>query len=215
MNFSVIHATLGRPQTAALMRELWLSRAENPGEVEYLFGLHSFDAESMALLSQFPHAVTDKRGAGPNLESCAAISAGTILVQAQDDITPPHGWDAKLLAKITELNAPAFVCVSDGHRTDFLHVTSIMTRAYMERKARGDCDGCGFGHPGYFSMFWDTENSIRAYRDGVAIDARELVFYHDHPVFVPGKAWDETYEIENAAEHYTNGSALFKSRNPV
>ncbi len=213
MTFSIIHATLGRATQALDIRKLWLSRADKPSQVEYLFGLHAFDAESITALSHHRHSLTELTGAGPNLQACAAISTGKVLVQAQDDIIPPIGWDTSLLAKLPDLDAEAFVCVSDGFRTDWIRVTSIMTRAYMERKARGDCDGCGFGHPGYFSMYWDTENSYRATRDGVCANGTDLVFYHDHPVFTD-RPLDATYLLENEPIHYTEGKALFEKRNP-
>lgn len=218
--FSVIHATLGRVAEAICAREQWLARADNPHAVEYIYGLHSFDKTSRKFLGGFRHSLTDKKGAGPNLEAAAAISTGRVIVQAQDDILPPYHWDTLLLERLGDLiEKPSFVAVSDGHRKDRIHVTSIMTRPYMEFKAKGDCEGCGFGHPGYFSMYWDTENSYRAYRDARdgkcnLIDATDLVFFHDHPAFVKGKPWDETYKIENAPEHYDAGAKLFNERNP-
>jgi hypothetical protein len=220
--FSIIHATLGREKQALAMREIWLNRADNPLAVEYIFGLHEFDNNSRTFLAGIKHSLTQKKGAGPNLESAAALSTGKILVQAQDDIVPPRHWDTLLLQKIGDrIDKPCFVTVSDGHRTDQIHVTSVMTRAYMDQKGRGDCEGCGFGHPGYFSMYWDTENSYRAYQDGEngnvnLIDGRDLVFFHDHPIFQGKKIeeMDKTYQIENAPEHYSEGRALFDKRNP-
>lgn len=209
---SVIHATLGRPQQALAIRELWLSRAKNPNGIQYIFGLHSFDEKSGALKG-FPHAITDRPGAGPNLASAASIATGEVFVQAQDDIFPPEGWDEIILNRLGDLTVPKFLAVSDGHRNDRLCVTSIMTRPYVEQKAIS-CDGGGFGHDGYHSMYWDTENTYRAYKDGVVTEAKDVVFFHNHPAFVPGLPWDQTYQIENAPEHYKTGAELFNQRNP-
>jgi glycosyltransferase involved in cell wall biosynthesis len=216
---SVIHATFGRPDQAVNIRNLWLSRAKDPRRVEYLFGVHSFDSGSVLRLRGYRHSQTDKKGAGPNLEACAAKSTGAILIQAQDDILPPQDWDQILIDRFEGVKGPAFMTVSDGHRKDQIHVTSVMNREYMEIKAKEDCEGCGFGHPAYFSMYWDTENSYRAYKDGeegiiTLIDGTDTVFFHDHPTFVKGKPWDETYKIENAPEHYEEGQRLFYERNP-
>lgn len=221
--FSIVHATLGRVQAALAMREQWFARADNPLGVEYIFGLHAFDQDSMRFLKGFRHSETDNRGAGPNLEAAAAISTGSIIIQAQDDIIPPMHWDTLLLEKLKDVHIgkdPIFVTVSDGHRKDRIHVTSIMSRTYMNQKAAGDCSGCGFGHPGYFSMYWDTENSYRAYRDArdgkcKLVNATDLIFFHDHPAFVKNRPWDETYKIENAPEHYKAGLKLFRARNPM
>lgn len=221
--FSIIHATLNRVKEAVAIRDLWLSRADNPLIVEYVYGLHSFDVASLKYLTGFNHHVTDKKGSGPNWTHAADISTGHIVIQAQDDVIPPMHWDTLLLERLNNQGVSFdedvfFMAVGDGQRNDELCITSIMSREYLEFKAL-EGQGNGFGHDGYFSMFWDNENTHRAYRDQKAgdckvIEAQDLIFYHDHPLFNPAKPMDSTYEIENAPEHYEAGRKLFLDRNP-
>jgi hypothetical protein len=217
--FSIIHATLGRPEQALQIREMWLSRARSPENVEYIFGLHSFDAPSVRHLSGFKHTVTDLKGAGVNYDTAAGAATGQIIIQAQDDCYPPDGWDVELSRLIPDPSKPVFLATNDGHRTDRISVNTIMTRSYMDIKARRETGENGFFHRGYVTVYPDTENSFRAIMDGKAgvceyIEARDFVIYHDHPMFNPGVPVDATYEWENAPENYAQGAKLFSERNP-
>ena len=62
-------------------------------------------------------------------------------------------------------------------------------------------------------MYSDNEFTHRAYRDGVVIEARDLVFEHRHPYAGKG-AWDATYERQNRSVNYDIGFRLFCERNP-
>jgi len=216
---SIIHATLGRPEEALRIREMWLSRANHPENVEYIFGLHSWDAPSIRHLGGFVHSVTDQKGSATNYDVAAAMATGIIIVQAQDDCYPPDGWDDALIEIIATPYHPVFVAPNDGHRSDRLSVNTIMTRAYMDIKADRDPGETGFFHRGYATVYPDTENSFRAIQDaesGVCQyrDARDFVLFHDHPAFNPEIPWDATYQLENAPENYASGHELFMKRNP-
>ena len=220
--FSIVHATLGRPLQALQMRELWLSRARNPNKVEYIFGIHEGDEKSGKMLKGFRHTVAPKGcGCPTNYDIAAGIVRGKIIIQAQDDIIPPAGWDDMILEKIEDLDAPAFIAVNDGQRTDRLCVSTVMTRAYMEQKKAEDADGSnGFMHRGYPGVFADTENTYRAYTDAAKgkcqlIEARDIIFFHDHPLFNQAVPWDATYQEENSPEANRIGSEVFNRRFPL
>jgi len=218
--FSILHATLGRPAKALAIREMWLSAADNPRAVEYIFGLHEGDDDSLRILKGFSHTVCAKGiGCPTNYDTAAGIARGTIIIQAQDDCYPPQGWDTMLLAAIKNPNEPAFVAVSDGQRGDRLCVNSIMTRSYMIKKSKLEDEGNGFMHREYPAVFADTENTYRAYKDAQdgycnLIEAKHIVIYHDHPHFNQSVPWDETYKWENSDENYRKGREIFLRRNP-
>jgi hypothetical protein len=217
--FSIIHATLDRPLQALAIRELWLSRAKHPENVQYIFGLHDFDKRSKRVLGGFEHTVTKKKGSAENYDLAAGLAIGQVIVQAQDDCYPPQDWDVELSKLIPDINAPAFVAVSDGHRTDRLCVNTVMTSAYMKLKAGRETGENGFFYRGYVTVFPDTENSYRAIKDAENglieyIDAPQFVIYHDHPMFNPAVPMDSTYEWENSPDNYKQGRALFMDRNP-
>jgi hypothetical protein len=220
VTFSIIHATLGRPEKALAIREMWLSRARFPKNVQYVFGLHDFDPKSIGLLKGFEHTITESKGAAVNYDTAAGIARGEIIIQAQDDCYPPEGWDVALLEIVETPNDPVFVACADGTRTDDLTVCSIMTRAYMDIKADRDPGENGFMHRGYTTVFPDTENSFRAIQDGKEgvcryVKAPQFAIYHDHPLYNPLVPWDATYEWENCDENYRTGSKLFAQRNPA
>jgi hypothetical protein len=220
VTFSIIHATLGRPEKALAIREMWLSRARFPQNVQYVFGLHDFDPKSISFLKGFEHTITESKGAAINYDTASGIARGEIIIQAQDDCYPPEGWDVALLEIVETPNDPVFVACADGTRTDDLTVCSIMTRAYMDIKANRDPGENGFMHRGYTTVFPDTENSFRAIQDGKAgvchyVKAPQFVIYHDHPLYNPLVPWDATYEWENCDENYRTGSKLFAQRNPA
>lgn len=217
--FSIIHATLGRPEKALQIREMWLSRARHPENVEYIFGLHSYDTPSVRALSGYKHTLTDDEGGAINYDLAAGKATGQIIVQAQDDCYPPDGWDVDLCKLIPDTSKPIFVACGDGHRTDRISVNTIMTKVYMDIKEGRDPGENGFFHRGYITVYADTENSFRAIHDGMKgiceyIDAPEFVIYHDHPMFNPGVPIDATYEWENHPENYRIGAELFTQRNP-
>jgi hypothetical protein len=216
---SVIHGTLGRPQKALQIREMWLSRARYPENVEYIFGLHSFDEPSVKHLSGFNHTVTDLKGTANNYDTAAGAATGQIIVQGQDDCYPPDGWDVEIARLIPDPSKPVFVACNDGHRDDRLSCNPIFTSAYMGIKASRDPGENGFFHRGYSTVFPDTENSFRAIQDGLSgvceyIDAPELIIYHDHPFHNSGVPMDDTYRIENHPDNYRTGLEVFTRRNP-
>ena len=220
--FSIIHATLDRPEMALAIREMWMSRARHPENVEYIYGLHSWDEKSFDFLKGFKHTITELKGSSPNYDVAAGESTNQIIIQAQDDCYPPQDWDVQIAKAIGNPNRPVYLFTSDGcDRTDKakISVNSIMTRSYMELKASRDQGENGFFHRGYTSMYCDTENTVRAILDSQnglceLIAAPDIVILHDHPFFNPSKPWDSTYETENSQEHYKNGGELFNKRNP-
>jgi len=218
--FSIIHATLGRPEKALGIREMWLSRARNPNAVEYIFGLHHTDTKSIGILKGFQHNITEKIGAAPNYDEAAGLARGKIIIQAQDDCYPPQDWDVTILELIVNPDEPVFVAAGDGQRKDTLCVNVIQTAAYQRIKAtRKEGEGNGFFYPGYTTVYPDTEATYRAYKDSQSglcrlVEARDFVIYHDHPLFNPAIPWDETYQFENQPENYRKGLEVFQQRNP-
>jgi hypothetical protein len=217
--FSIVHATLERPEKALAIREMWMSRASKPENVDYVFGLHEFDKKSKNIIRGFKHSTTEERGSSKNYDIAAGESVGDIIIQGQDDCYPPQGWDDMIADAIPDTSKPVFLSTSDGQKETWLTINTIMTRAYMDIKAKRETNENGFFHRGYFSVYPDTENSHRAIEDGKNgiceyINARHIDIIHDHPTFNPEIPWDETYETENAVENYKSGLALFHERNP-
>lgn len=224
--FSIIHATRGRPKKAAEAMARWCERASRPNEIEYIMCCDENDEtrfEVIRLTNRIDvgfYSYVDHPGQGSASawDFGAKFSTGTILIQGQDDVEPPVGWDDLLVKKIVSApgpnpwEEPAFIAVSDGFRKDELCCTAIMNRArYKQQKE--------FIHPGYLSVFSDDDVTYRAKRDArdgkcIFINARDLVFLHRHHYHDKSVPMDATYELENSAEAYRIGGALFAKRNP-
>jgi hypothetical protein len=202
---SLIHATRGRAVMALAARELWLSRADNPKQIEHIFAFDSDDEESEKMLSGYRHIeVTEPAGCVRAWNEAAEFSTGKILVQLSDDWIPPHGWDTELIKRIGDTKVPSVLAISDGHRKDDLMCMAICTRAYYEQ------DGTFF-HPGFKSVYSDTWFSYMAYQRKAVIQARDFVFYHNNPYFERKDFQaDATYAASNSPERYKEGKELYE-----
>jgi hypothetical protein len=218
--FSIIHGTYKRPEQALAIREMWLSYAEDPMSVEYIFGLHHDDPASEKLLGGYRHTVTDKEGCCPNALATMRASHGKFVMVVADDLIPFPGWDKALRVELAKNNVTGFAYglpynatnrhvvlnFNDGWRTDGHMCHAFMSRDWMWDNVLSDpWPGTG--------MFSDNEFTHRARKAGVVIEAPHLLFEHRH--VLNGKAPDdETYQSQNALENYTEGLKLFKERNP-
>jgi hypothetical protein len=206
---SLIHATRGRHNKALACRERWLNAASDPAAIETIWCVDEDDRESVTIAKQFRHVVVPAGGGCVRAWNAGAERAeGKLIIQLSDDWLPSPGWDRALLAEIGDLDRPAAVAISDGHRRDDLLCMAILTRARWEQQGREIFSA------EYRSVFSDNEFSHRAWRDGVVIDARSrLTFEHMHPAFGRGEM-DATYAASNSAERYAEGRETFERRNP-
>lgn len=218
--FSLLHATRGRPEQALKTRDLFIKAAFAPLGVEHIFAIDADDAESIAALRHYRHVIVDQPNGCVKAWNCAAAdSTGQVLVQLSDDWEPCVNWDelcwlmladeaAKKPCKVGEL--PAVLAVDDGTRRDALLCMAILTRARYEQQGRE------MFSPEYFGVFSDNEFTVRAYDAGVVIQARHIIFKHNHPIFagLPPEQWDETHRRQNAPERYAQGVEVFNRRNP-
>ena len=226
---SLLHATRGRPHAAALARKYWYDTAGNPASIEHIFAIDEDDKESINALGTFRH-VRVKAGGGcvAAWNAAAAVSKGKVLIQLSDDWIPPICWDTEILNRIGDLEKPAVLAISDGHRKDGLLCMAILTRARYEQQKIVQFEttapgpdwaapsalkkhvGCYLFHPDFKSMYSDNYFTRRAYGDGVVIEARDFVIEHNHPVFNSATKMDKTYAESNAPERYAEGKATYE-----
>lgn len=199
---ALIHATRGRPRQASQARKMWLSLANKPELVEHIFVIDGDDEDSIPLKRM--HHVVIKPGGG----CVAAWNLGTarthapVVIQMSDDWTPPQNWDELVLSRIGDVSKPAVLAVSDGVRCDQLLCMVIATRKYFTE------DQFMF-HPWFKGVYSDNWFTEQAYKRGLVIEARDLVFNHHHPLFEGGQL-DQTYTVQNSPERYAEGKALLE-----
>lgn len=237
---SLLHATRKRPDLALLTRSTFYRAALMPLGVEHIFAIDADDTESLAALKDYRHVVVENpHGCVKAWNAAAAASSGQVLVQLSDDWNPCHDWDV-LIWEALEAYAkrapasivsgqdgsggsanvhpvpsvgevPAVLAINDGHRRDQLLCMAICTRARYEQQGRELFSG------EYFGVFSDNEFSLRAYLDGVVVQAQHIVMEHAHPLWQgkPEAEWHETTRRQNAPERYAEGLAIYNRRNPA
>jgi len=207
---SLVHATRGRASQALACRENWLNAAAQPAEVEHVFGVDGDDEETLKAVANLPHRVVKTPGGGCVAAWNAAAEGckGKVLLQLSDDWLPVPHWDLELLKRIGNLHRPAVLRISDGHRQDDLLCMAILTRARLKQQG-------WFLPPAYTGVYSDDEFSFRAFDDGVIIEARDLMFTHQHPNYDESVPMDETYRRQNDNARYAEAKKVFLERNPA
>ena len=222
---SLIHATRGRPKRAATARKLWLDLAEDPASIEHIFVIDDDDKLS-APLCRMHHIVIPPGGCVAAWNAGAALTSGQVIIQMSDDWLPPPRWDAQILKRFgwrfwkcpycapetsrcpycecfkDALKKPRVLAISDGHRTDDLLCMAIVTRKYFEQ------DSFLF-HPDFTGVYSDNYFTDIAYQRNQVINARDLVFEHNHPAFSSARWVDETYARQNAPERFEAGQLVY------
>ena len=205
---SVCHATRGRPEQAIGCRQLWMAKASDPWAVEWIFSVDDDDATAAKLKAFQP--VSGPGGCVAAWNRAAEKARGDILVQGSDDWDPPQDWDKILLDRIGDTSKPSVLAISDGHRKDDLLCMAILTRPRWEQQGRV------MFSPEYdeaSGIYSDNEFSLRAHRAGVIIQAKDVVFTHNNPLWSQTPPDDE-YRRHNSKANYEKGEAIFKARNP-
>jgi len=202
---SLLHATRGRWSRAISAMSLWLGRASNPEAVEHWFAIDEDDAESRDKLRRFRCVISAEGGYSVGAWNTAAAAAtGDVLIQIADDFDPPLGWDKLILDAIGgDLFAPKVLRVSDGLREDGLITMAIVTRRWYEAH--------GLFHGEFRNVYSDNDLTARAEKAGAVINAKHLVFHHNHPI--GGKVpMDATYERGNDPAEYERARKIYQAR---
>jgi glycosyltransferase involved in cell wall biosynthesis len=202
---SIVHATRGRPQIAFQRKMQWLALAKDPLAVEWLFMVDHDEK-----VDYTPH---DAKRVNPGgiinaWNEGAKMAKSEVIVQMSDDWSPPRYWDALILSRIDNLEAERVLAVSDGLRTDKLLCMAILTQKRLRKQ------GGYMFHPSYQEsdgIYSDNEFTERAYADDCVVEARDLVFRHENPMFGGGTP-DEQLKNHNKPEFYEKGKAIYEKR---
>lgn len=199
-----------RHEQAIKIRELYLERAARPELVSYFFGVNEGDAAVVEGIKHYPHAVSaavpeghSSAVANYNAAAKAAAESAKIVLMAQDDCYPPHGWDEQIVqAMEPHKGKPAVLHVFDGFRKDQIMVLPCFNWSYFAGRK-------WLFNPEFDGYWSDTEWSWRAYKEGVVKDGRHIHFYHDHPLFTGAKS-DAEYMRQQNPEAERRGREVFE-----
>ncbi len=210
MKFSLIHPSRGRPQQALSCLRFWLKNFSGKNELEYILSLDSDDAINYLSVIPVMHSIVrakvcvdSNKSVVPALNNGAKLSTGDVLIYLSDDFECPGNWDLELQKAIGDRKEFA-IWVNDGLQ-DSVMTIHMLSRLYYQRLGY-------MYYSEYFSVYADNDITEQAKRDGVLINARHLLFKHNH-YSVLGIPPDATYQRENSSEAYATGRALYFRRN--
>jgi glycosyltransferase involved in cell wall biosynthesis len=215
---ALVHATRGRFEKAAMTRKMWLDLAAEPARIEHIFVIDDDDRASDPLKRM--HHLTIPAGGGcvAAWNHGALATTAPVLLQLSDDFTPPPKWDQLILERLAladdvtrGYNEPKVLAVNDGFRTDDLICLAICTRNYF-------LIDHFFFHPWFKGVYSDNWFTELARARGCVINAKDLVFQHEHPFGVLGKnmmpgsrvQFDETYRLQNSSHRYEEGKTIIE-----
>ncbi len=211
--FSLVYTSV-RPRIIPQAVHIWNSRAAGK-DFEWVISVDEGDDASFAAAescrARSPVSLKIVVNTGPKncvsgWNAAAAASEGKVLIAVSDDFVPPPDWDSALLAGDMPqgwVDGEFAVHVEDGYVHNLM-VIPVITRKRYNRYGY-------LYYPKYQSMFCDTELTEVAYRDGVVIDAKHLLFEHMHPDC--GKRARDESDLQHASvERWNTGEMLFKFR---
>jgi len=199
-----------RPEQAIKMREMYFERATHPELVDYIFGVNAGDPEVVEGVKHYPHAVSEavpdghsSAVANYNAAAKAAAESAKVVLMAQDDCYPPHGWDAQIMQVMdSRKGQPTVAHLFDGFREDAIMVLPCFNWSYWAGRQ-------WLFNPEFDGYWSDTEWSWRAFKENVVVDARHIQFYHDHPAFTAAKS-DAAYMRQQNPEAERRGREVFE-----
>lgn len=209
VTISLLHATRGR-KNAAEVWPLWQQRASGACRLEYVLSW-DVDDDAGARVSEVapPGTVFTSGYSRGNVDAynrAAYASTGDVLVQVHDDVEPPQDWDRLLVQRIGDVSKPVVLRISDGlppavNGGRKICTILVGTRAFFKRAGH-------FYWPGYVSVFCDDDVTEKARKEGVLIDAEEIVFKHNYG----GHDKDATTKRSYRPENWALGESMLKMR---
>lgn len=175
--------------------------AAKPEAIEWIFAVDECD--KITFPDWMGSKVVTVTPGGSNCQAynaAAEVAKGQILIAASDDIWPIQDWDKIIQERLGDTSTMKALFVSDGHRPDGLVVLQTVTRPWIEKH------GSLFPR-GFKSVYFDNWFMKQALRDGVAVEARDLVFEHRHPGFGLAQL-DDVYRATNAPDRYISDRKL-------
>jgi len=186
---SIVHTTCRQGKWEEACRA-WYENADNPDQIEYVLVPEPGRFESpLNLQIPFEQQVIafNKGRACPvdGWNQAAKLAHGKVLVLGADDLFPALHWDTQLLETLgSKIDGEAVVWVGTADPNDSAMITHpIITKKYHDRYGF-------FWWPEYENWCAEVELTEVAVRDGVVLDARQVIrFDHKAPGLV-GKPKD-------------------------
>lgn len=210
--FSLNYTSVREDQISGVVN-MWLKRADSPESVEVVIAIDSNNGKAIEAAKAVKNAIVVIQDKPPfncvrGWNVGAAKTTGDVIINVADDFNPPEHWDTLLLNLSPSgwTGGEHVVHVASGYVEDIM-VLSIATRKRYER----------FGYmlyPGYESLFSDTEFTHVAYRDGVVINAKHILFEHMH-CDCGKRPKDQHDVVHGGKDRWVRGEMLFNYRKGI
>lgn len=157
---------------AAKIANLWLQRAKDIHNIEYILSADESDPQIDCYKAYFPAylIVNSNNSCVEAINKAAIVANGDLLVVVSDDFECPTNWDELLLQELSDKKD--FLAKTQDGCQPWIITLPIMDRQYYNR----------FGYiyyPGYEHMFCDTEMTHVGHLLGRVIDL-PISFPHKH-----------------------------------
>ena len=206
---SILHPSYKRPKLGVSTMFNWLSRADNPQDIEYILCLHEKDhtvteyASEMLKhdnLQNVKVIYSQEANMVKQVNLAAKESTGNLLINVSDDFDCPQSWDSLLLKEL-EGKEDYVVKTQDGIQKEIITLP-ILDRRYYER--------FNFIYAPEFSHFYGDQE-LREVGDilGKTI-VLDLMFEHIH--YIAGKAPKDEVNDKNNAHFEEDKKTYFKRK---
>jgi hypothetical protein len=207
MKFSLVHPSRGRIARATEAIAEWRGRASGLHDIEHILSVDADDPD----VERYRAVAADVGSrfiVHPNRRMIEAMNrggeaaTGAVIVGMSDDFGCPQGWDVSL-ADVIGGREMAAVLVNDDINARILTLPILTAALYRK---------LGYiYHPDYISMWADDDLTEVARREQALVDARHLVFPHQH-AFVARAEQDATYLRQNHRRSWWHGWRVYEKR---
>lgn len=209
MNFSIIHASKGRPEQAFEAIKQIVSAASGLHTFEYILVYDETDPAAARYRDlDYAHLVklTDKDATSTRRGNLGASkSTGDVILCSADYAVYPKDWDAQVFAVTEAITDTPFVLgISDGDlRNHYWNVLPACSRKYFE------LDGYIL-YPGYHHYYADVEFYDVAVLRNMVIPAAGIKLKMNHYTTTKGLCRDSIHEESEA--HMNQDRTLYTYR---
>jgi DNA-directed RNA polymerase specialized sigma24 family protein len=169
---TVIHPSRSRHEQANRTMINWRGKADSD-KIEYILSVDADDPDLRHYRDMFDCLHINKNRSVVDAVNNAAKSAkGEIFVVVSDDFDCPMHWD-RLISEAAVGREGAWAMKTDDGAQPWIITLPIVSRAWYEL----------YGyvyHPDYMHMFCDTDMTTVAYMTAGYINAKRLIFPHNH-----------------------------------
>ena len=153
MKISLLHPSWKRPALALSCHNEWMSKSDNPENIEYVLCLAEKDPTLAEYMEQFRDTkalriVHHENGLVKQVNRAATECAGELIIAISDDFSCPEHWDT-ILRNALAGKSDYVVKTQDGLQP-FIMTLPVMDRAFYNRLGH-------IYHPDYNHMYGDEE----------------------------------------------------------